>query len=149
MTFEIDQSGKLEHLNTITVVAGSNKYSNAIKITASEKRKLIQQLRKSLIPHKDLLPILFGILVFILIRDLKEIPSVILIDEEYTGKDEIIKETIQKLLEGEKLREHVIIRFGRIGKLSPAHKLAWSIHRGKLRKSVKSISNKQVLKFWK
>jgi len=63
MTVEVDQSGKFEQLNTHTVIACANGKSNVIWISASVKRSLIQSLRKSLIPRKDIIPILFAVLV--------------------------------------------------------------------------------------
>src|SRR3990167_8480405 len=98
MTVEVDQSGKFEQLNTHTVIACANGKNSSIWISASVKRNLIQGLRKSLIPRKDLVPILFTTLVFILLDSLDVFPNTIIIDEEYTGKDHIIEESLRKLL---------------------------------------------------
>jgi len=98
MTVEVDQSGKFEQLNTHTVIACTNGKNSSIWVSASVKRSLIQRLRKSLIPRKDLVPILFTTLVFILLDSLDAFPNTIIIDEEYTGKEGIIEESLKKLL---------------------------------------------------
>lgn len=149
MQIEIDQSGKVEQLNTHTIIAGANKESVVIRITVSVKRKLIRQLRKTLVPHKDLIPIVFSVLVFLSLKQLKQLPGVIVIDEEYTGKENIIKETLKKLIaEHAKNRWQGYIRFKRIGKSSPAHKLAWKIHSLKKSARVKNIKETDILKLW-
>lgn len=147
MTVEVDQSGKFEQLNTHTVIACANGKSNAIWISASVKRNLIQKLRKSLIPRKDLLPILFAVLVFILLDTLDSLPNTIIIDEEYTGKDRIIEESLTKLLvDRRRTKWQGQMWFKQVGKLSPAHKLAWKIHRTKKKPMfVKKILEDDVL----
>lgn len=148
MTIEVDQSGKFEQLNTHTVIACANGKSNAIWISASVKRSLIQKLRKSLIPRKDLVPILFAVLVFILLDTIDTLPDTIIIDEEYTGKDDIIGESLRKLLVGKsQTKWQGQIRFKQVGKLSPAHKLAWKVHRAKKKPDfVRKILENNVLK---
>lgn len=143
---EIDQSGKLEQLDTDTIVAFSNGKHEAICIKAGVKRKIIQHLRQTLIPHKDLYPIFFAITIFILIKS--QSPRITLkIDEEYTGKENIIKETLEKLLMKQFRRKwQGIIKFGRIGKHSNAHKLAWENHRNKQRGKITRVTEKEVLK---
>lgn len=106
-------------------------------------------MRTTLIPQKEIYPILLAILIFLLTHSLDEKMSLV-IDEEYTGKNEIIKETLEKLLLqrfGKKWQG--TIRFSRIGKHSPAHKLAWKIHRQKLRTGIKKITEEEILKLLK
>lgn len=147
MTVEIDQSGKFEQLNTHTVIACANEKSSLIWIPVSVKRNLVQKLRKSLFPRKDLIPILFAVSVFILLDWLDTLPNTIIIDEEYTGKEDIIGESLKKLLvdKSRKKWEGQIL-FKQVGKLSPAHKLAWKVHRAKKRPlDVKKISEEAFL----
>lgn len=149
MQCEIDQSGKVEQLNTHTVIGCANKESVSIKVSAAVKRKLIRQLRKSLVPHKDLIPIVFAVLTFLVLKTLKQLPGIIVIDEEYTGKENTIKETLQKLISRyTKNRWQGYIRFKRIGKSSPAHKLAWKIHSLKKSAQVKNIKETDILRLW-
>lgn len=145
MVVEIDQSGKLEQLDTDTVVAFSNDTSDLVLIKAGTKRKIVQHLRTTLLPHKDLYPILFAIVIFILIKPLNSL-VILKIDEEYTGKEAVIKETLEKLLIRRfGIKWQGVINFGRIGKHSNAHSLAWKTHRSRKKIGVKKISEKEIL----
>jgi len=65
------------------------------------------------------------------------------IDEEYTGKEHIIQTTLERLfLRDGSPAPHLI--FVRVGKHSPAHKLAWTAHRNK-GNGVKKVTAKQIL----
>lgn len=148
MTIEIDQSGKLEQLDTDTIIAFSNAKNGANYLKAGTKRKVIQALRTTLIPKKELYPILFAILVFLLVGPLKEKTSTIILDEEYTGKNDIVKETLEKLLVKQfKEKWQGIIRVSQIGKHSPAHILAWETHRQKSRLGIRRITEEEIIKF--
>lgn len=145
MTVEIDQSGKLEQLNTDTAIAFSNDTNGVIILKAGAKRKIVQYLRTTLIPQKDMFAILYAIMIFLLLSD-SEKKRAILIDEEYTGKNEIISETLQKLFLKQKVKHWPgIISFGQIGKHSRAHALAWYAHRSKKRIGIRKVSEKEVL----
>lgn len=128
MSIEIDQSGKVEQLSTNTVVALANDYSCAILITTSSKRRLFIKLRGSKVPRNVLYPWIFSILIFLALKQLKTFPNTLIIDEEYTGKDKIIKDSLLKLTLKIKPKWNGEIRFKQVGKLSPSHKLAWSVH---------------------
>lgn len=146
MAVEVDQSGRVEDLSTGTALAFSNDESGALYISAGVKRRLIVYLRESrLIPAKEVPVVLFTILLFLLIE--KRALGVLNIDEEYTGKNGVIEETLKKLFaRGEKRIPDV--RFIRIGKRSAAHQLAWRSHRSKGRGSgVKKISESDVAGF--
>ncbi len=147
MTVEIDQSGRVEDLSTGTAVAFANEANGAIFVSAGIKRRLIIYLRRhSLIPARDLPAVLFGVLLFILIRDHQA--TALKIDEEYTGKNVVIEEILKKLFVRQRTKRIPTIRFVRIGKRSSAHLLAWRVHRskGKLLK-VRRITEKEILKF--
>ena len=143
---EIDQSGKLEQLNTGTAVAFSNGESAAVWLSAGVKRQVALRLRKTLIPSHDLWAILFAIVIFLMTEELGA-DATMRIDEEYTGKEEVIKEVLEKLLI-RKLGSKWVgsIRFGRIGKESEAHKLCWYVHREKNRQKVRSLKAEDILK---
>ena len=149
MKYQIDQSGKLEQLNTHTVVAFSNDTSGVVVLKTATKRVIISKLRKSIIPQKDILPIWFAIVIFILT---KNIPShaVLVIDEEYTGKEAIIEETLNKLFNKRYLKGWKgSVRFKNVGKSSPAHQLAWSLHRKVKKTGFKIIKLDEIMKFVK
>ena len=147
MRVEIDQSGKLEQLNTDTVVAYSDGSYGTIVLKTIVKQKIIRELRKSLIPRRDIVAIWFAVVVYLLIKDLAK-NTVILLDEEYTGKNKIIEEALLKLLQKRFQNKWIgSIRFQQIGKDSPAHKLAWSTHRTKRRVGVRKLTVEDIISF--
>ena len=148
MRVEIDQSGKLEQLNTHTVISLANHTNASVYILSSEKIKLVKVLRKSIVPRKDLMPVLFGVVISILILKMPKLSGTILIDEEYTGKDALIKETIEKIIKKYKPRSNLNLVFGRVGKHSPAHKLCWKIHRSRDKKEASMLKSIDILKKW-
>ena len=148
MKVEIDQSGKLEQLDTLTVIGFANGKTDAVVLSVSTKRSLIAHLRKSLIPQKDILPVLFGVVIFMLIESLAK-NIVVVIDEEYTGKDQVVRETLEKLLRNKFGTKWTgSIRFQRVGKQSPAHKLVWGLHRQKYKKGLRKLPAKEILKYF-
>lgn len=150
MAVEIDQSGKIEQHNTPTVVACANDVSSAIYINIVEKRKLFLWLKTSIVQKSDHLAIIFAVLVFLVLQTLKKIPSMIIIDQEYTGKDALVCKTLEKLLMRlSKGRWHGIIRIQQIGKHSPAHFLSWDYHRnGKKRKGFVKVKASDIMRLW-
>lgn len=151
MVVEIDQSGKVEDLNTNTVVAYSNGNWGAIRIKTVTKRRIVQFLHRISPYGTDFAAELFAIVVFILVQNLPP-NTVFVIDEEYTGKDKQISEKLEKLLiqkYGIKWRGEV--RFKRIGKHSRAHYYAWEIHNRnqKLVKLAKLVEEAKILRFYK
>ena len=144
MAMEIDQSGKVEQLDTNTVIAFSNTHSGAINCKTTTKIIIYKYLRRSLIPSQDLPAIIFATLVYILISQTKE--TVVWIDEEYTGKDKIIRETIEKLFRRNGRRKIPDIRFKQVGKQSEAHHLAWATHRNKKRSLARNVFDIEILK---
>lgn len=150
MAIEVDQSGKIEQLNTTTIVACANDVSSAISISASEKRLLFVRLRTSIVGKNDRLAVIFAVLVFLLLRRLKKMPSTIILDEEYTGKDALVCETLETLiLRQSKDRWKGMIRIAQVGKHSPAHVLGWSLHREKKKRiDIAKVTAGDILRLW-
>jgi hypothetical protein len=146
MIVEIDQSGKLEQLNTATAIAFADGQRGAIWLRVPVKRTLVDWFRKGRNRGTDFWPVIFALAIFILIDGLPS-EAVILIDEEYTGKESRITQILENLLE--QRFDHYwqgSIRFGRIGKSSSAHRLAWWVHRSKNRQRFRSLKVVDFLK---
>lgn len=142
MRVEIDQSGKVEQLDTGTAVAFANGSRAGLFISAGEKRIVVSLLKKHPLYFQDFAPVFFAVLIYLLIKD-KGLTS-LLIDQEYTGKEKTIEEILVKLFQGKK---SPLIQFGLIGKLAPVHLFVWKVHRAKNRNLVvKKVTAREILK---
>lgn len=127
MDFEIDQSGKVEDTNKLTVVAFANGKVKSLKISAVEKQKLVQAMKALDNPEKSFVFKIFSGLIFLLIKDEKT--EKIIIDKEYFGNEGIIKNIIIQLFHKARIKEPQEITFASIGKNSKAHQLAIEVFR--------------------
>ncbi len=118
MGYQIDQSGKIEQTSKDTVIAFSNSTKYAILIPGRTKRRLQEVFRAhgftSLFTYY-----VFAVGVYYLVEYIKQ-ESDITIDTEYPGKDKIIRQFVNNLLEKNNKQKHAI-RFARIGNRPPAH----------------------------
>jgi hypothetical protein len=128
---EIDQSGKVERTQTDTVLAFANGQVFAICIPATVKRAALEKLRQK---HKSGAAIylrLFAAGLYLLIKDHLRTIDRMVIDTEYTGQEANIRGMLLRLIRqaGVAYTGHQI-EFYQVGKDSPAHALAWAVHRG-------------------
>lgn len=146
MSVEVDQSGKIEQLNTNTVIALANDFSIAVYIPAASKQKLFLKLRQIKLFRDILYPNIFAVLIFMAMKHLKKLPEIMYIDEEYTGKDKLIHYKLMMLIRKFKPKWNGSIRFKRVGKQSPAHKLAWLVHAKKGRINCIKTNDLEILR---
>lgn len=131
MKIEIDQSGRVEYTSQPTVIAFSNSENRSVIINSKDKKYLQQLFRKAgksnIFVYKT-----FSVLIFYLIKDkLKSIRQII-IDEEYTGYDKLIKQFIVELAVKHNYQlEPDIIHFKQIGKKSRSHGISINAYRAK------------------
>ena len=142
VTYEIDQSGKIEDTNKLTVVAYANGRIKSVKIGSTEKQKLLAAMRALDHSKRNYLYKIFAALIYFLLLN-EKVESVV-IDREYFGHEAIIKGMIIQLLNKNK-KNVPEIRFACIGKLSPAHKAALYVFRGE-READLVLTAKDVLK---
>ena len=118
MKIEIDQSGKIEQTNKLTVIAYSNGMSKSISITSTEK-KILQKHFRVIGKGKLFVLVTFCILIYCLIKNIISDELNIYIDREYAGFDDFIR---QRLIEfsGNKLKRNQI-HISEIGKKSRVH----------------------------
>lgn len=141
MKYYIDQSGKIENTKDLTIVAYAGDKTKSLRISAVEKRKLIQVLKKLEGEKRIYIYKIFSSLVYILLLD-SSIKDVV-IDKEYPGQEPIIKDLIIKFFEAEGLK-YPNIHFGLIGKDNPSHEVAIKTFRGKLKPDL-IVGAKQVI----
>lgn len=84
MIYQIDQSGKIEDTNKLTVVAYAGNKVKSITISSSEKQKLMNTMRSYDHPGKVFIFKAFAGLVYLLLKDDLKAPE---IDFTFIGKD--------------------------------------------------------------
>ena len=102
MSYQIDQSGKIEFTSRATVLALANGKVKSIKITAVEKQKLLKAVKEIESPKQNYVYKIFATLIFLMIRDEKI--RTVEIDKEYPGHESIIKDTLIYLYSSNGLR---------------------------------------------
>ena len=142
MTYQIDQSGKVEDTNKLTVVAYANGKIKSIKISSVEKQKLLAMMRTLDYPKQTYVYKIFTALIYFLLVD--EDVDYVVIDQEYVGHEITIKGFLIYLL-NKNGRNIPFIAFGHIGKTSSAHKAAVDVFRGK-KKADLVVNAKEILK---
>jgi len=141
MRYQIDQSGKVEDTNKLTIVAVADGKAKTLKISAKEKQRLIKVMRELDYPKKIFIYKILAGLIFLLIKN--ESIKEVLIDKEYPGHEAFIKEIILQLFRRVKINPPKI-NFSFIGKQSLAHKIAIETFRGKIRANM-IVKAKEVL----
>jgi len=145
---EVDQSGKVERTQTDTVLAFSNSRRYAIRIPATVKRAALHVLRqrhKLSASNKTFYLRLFTAGLYLLLRDHLNVLDCITVDIEYPGREADIRGMLLPLMrrtDPQYPSDRIV--FHRVGKKSPAHSLAWEVHRGK-RRADRVITEKEFL----
>lgn len=142
MRIEIDQSGKIEQTDMDTVIAFSNSHQYSILLPKELKRKLINRYRQ----EKQIFLKLFVICVYYTLRDYLHQVGLIIIDNEYEGKQNYIKSLLLDFIRKDyKDFDKNLIRIGHITKKSKAHAAAANVQRG-FAKPQKTLSEKDMEK---
>jgi len=142
MTYQIDQSGKIEQTEKDTIIAYSNDEQKSIVIPKKIKRQIQEAFR--LCGYSRLfIYYIFAIGIFYLIKDFK-ITQSITIDIEYQRKDILISQLIKKLLKAYGKPRHQI-RFHRIGNRPKVHYAAHDVFTKK-KKADYIISFEEIIK---
>ena len=146
MQIYIDQSGKVEYTSRATVVAYANGKQKALSISAVDKREVQKVFRKVNRPDMFMFRT-FGILIAILILpEIKQITSVI-IDLEYKGNENLVKDSLMQALRKKSVNfDKDLIHFLPVGKKHPCHTTAIAVFRGERKPEVK-VTAKEVLEY--
>jgi hypothetical protein len=138
---EVDQSGKIEQFDVNTVVALSNHHKYSVLLPKPVKQAVYYENKLKI---SDLKYKLFAITAFYCIKDFIDYDTPIAICREYAGNERLIKEVILGLLKGASINiPHTNINFGILTKKSPAHKLAISVFRKKIKPDI-TLTRKHV-----
>ncbi len=128
MTYQIDQSGKIEQTNKDTILCLSNGSRDTICIEATTKRQLQEIFRRNgQIRNYVLFTFCAGLKILI-----QRNPTIkfIIIDQEYLGKELVIKSILAEMGGIGNLPQ---IHFGFVGKGSSAHIIALAVTRKEIK----------------
>lgn len=144
MKIEIDQSGKIEKTNKHTYLAFSNSEHFVLKISSTEKKKL-QKYFRSINKPRIFVYATFSLLLVILFKNTKHKSNHIVIDIEYPGKNQVIKDFIKIYNPNFPIND---IHFHLIGKKSRAHFLAYGTAINQLKPDM-IVKSEEILKIIK
>ncbi len=142
MSYQIDQSGKIEQTERNTVIACINSQEITILLKKSEKRKL-QKVFISLEMKKFFPYLTFAALLALLIKKLKP-KTKIIIDKEYFGHEGLIEDKVKIYLEQLGLTNLPQIEWGHVGKLSKAHNLGYLVAINKKKPNL-TVDSKEIM----
>jgi len=145
---EVDQSGKIEqtNLNTVLAFSDGDTCNRTILIKAREKRILITTLRNQGKTGVWFYTRIYVASLYILLKPALKKVTGIWIDDEYSGKQKIIKSLLVDFAKREGIKlEWDKIDFRLIGRKSKAHQLAIDTLRGKIEPDEK-ISAENIIK---
>lgn len=141
--YKIDQSGRVEYTSHDTVIAFSNGKKKAILIKAAEKRVLQNRFREA--RKIRIFPLrIFALMIALLLK--KESFQEIIIDTEYPGRSDLIKNYI--LHDFKRFGREIdpsLIHFRQIGKNTEAHWHGYYCFKGE-RKAEINLTSKEILK---
>jgi len=125
MNIEINQSNKVEQTNKDTIIGLSNEKSFTILIKRKIKRKLQEEFRKQgkprLVVYRTFIA---GVVLLLKYAQIKNLSQVV-IDEEYYGKDKMLKSMFLEMWSRFfiKIPE---VSFRRIGKKAIVHNVCYT-----------------------
>lgn len=143
-TYQIDMSGKIEQTSKLTVIALSNGKHSSIKLSARDKRYLQDIYRQAGKPKSYTLQV-FSALLYLLLEKSKLEKTLVMIDKEYPGHDDLIRSYLIQLSKKKGIIKlaNEELRFGLVGKGSKVHGIASKSFKRNLADF--SISKKEIL----
>lgn len=145
MQIEVDQSWRIDQApDTVVAAADKSGYGYSVSISSNEKRKLQIYFRKLEKP-RIFVYFTFCALVFLSIKNVARKISHLIIDTEYQGNENLIKDYLLRIarINGIEINKRDIL-FVSIGKESPAHALAYKIGKGR-GKAKRELTASQVI----
>lgn len=130
VTYQIDQSGKIEQTSLKTIITISNDIQYSIVLPKKAKRLLQEIFRNQQRPRMFIYNTFTALITLLLIKT-KPVSKVV-IDKEY-GNEDLLKVRIFEYLKMHKVNYSPNIEFGLVGKSSPAHILAARVANKKIR----------------
>ena len=130
MRIEINQSNKIEQTNKDTIIGLSNERAFTVLIKRKIKRKLQEEFRKQGKPRLFIYrTFIAGVVLLFKYAQLKNLSRVV-IDEEYYGKDKMLKSMFLEMW-SRFFKDIPEISFEKIGKKSKVHNVCYLAMKGK------------------
>ncbi len=131
---ELDISGRVEDTSTDTIIALANGVVSSLLIDKQTKRACLNKLRKLGYFGDSIYLRIYVIGLYYLIRPIISKLGLVILDEDFRGKEGFIKEQLINLFLKYKVKfNELSFLFKYIGKRSPAHKIAISSLRKKIK----------------
>jgi hypothetical protein len=144
MAIEVDQSWRFERTNKPTVLGFSNEKQWAIVIPAQVKKAVFAYLEAKSRRQTMNVIRLFAASLVLLLQSGKVRNEHLLIDVEYPGYDQAIKDLVHEFAQKAGIAiDPDRLQFGRIGKRSPAHWLVYDVFTQK-RKANKVVREEEL-----
>lgn len=143
MTYQIDQSGRIEQTNLNTILAITDKNTQIAVIFERKNKRIVQSIFRGQRKIRMFTIFTFSALIAILIKESAIGQNTILIDHEYLADEDFIKERILQYLQQLKVHTMPKIEFGHVGKTSTAHELAAKVAHQK-KKANKIVDLKEI-----
>lgn len=136
--FEVDQSIRIEELNKDTVIGIANPKQSFSYILSRKTKRYFNEYFRRLGKPRRCAPLLFTAAVIIsLKKGLGQDVTSLIIDIEYAGYESLVRRSLQLFY------PQAVIVLKHIGRLSPAHQVAYGAHIGK--KKVNGILRRSEL----
>ncbi len=130
MKIEIDQSNKIERTDKDTIIGFSNGKTFTVLIKGKVKRQLQEEFRKSGKPKLFIFRTFMAWIALLIKYSECENISQIIIDKEYPGREEFLKNLFLEMC-SKYFKNPPVVEFKCIGRNSKAHAISYYTMRGK------------------
>lgn len=146
MKIYIDQSSKTEYTSKNSVVAFSNHHNSSVLLKSKDKRKLEKIFREINKPKQFIYQVFSAMICILILPEISHINQII-IDTEYIGQENLIKNYIIQILRKKGIFfDKNIVSFNQVGRKAICHQIAIDTYNHKI-KPTKVISLKEILKY--
>ncbi len=146
MKIYIDQSSKIEYTNKNSVIAFSNHHNGSVLLKSKDKRELEKIFREINKPKQFIYQVFSAMICALIMPETRHL-SQIIIDTEYIGQENLIKNYITQMLRKKGIYFNKnIISFNQVGRKAICHQIAIDTYNHKI-KPTKVISLKEILKY--
>jgi hypothetical protein len=146
MKIYIDQSSKIEYTSKNSVVAFSNHHNGSVFLKSKDKRSLEKIFREINKPKQFIYQVFSAMICVLILPEIGHL-SQIIIDTEYVGQENLIKNYVTQMLRKKGIFfDKNIVSFHQVGRKAICHQIAIDTYNHKI-KPTKILSLKEILKY--